>query len=46
MTLSQFDVSGEGITDDETEEVIRKGDPRRSLIAIVPMAARCTSTRG
>jgi hypothetical protein len=32
MTLSQFDVRGEGITDDETEEIIRKGDPSRSLI--------------
>ena len=32
MTLREFDVSGEEITDEETEETIRKGDPIRSLI--------------
>jgi hypothetical protein len=36
MSLRQFDVSGEEIADDETEEIIRKGDPRRSLIRYRP----------
>lgn len=32
MTLLQFAVGGEQVSDDVTEEVIRKGDPHRSLI--------------
>ena len=32
MALSQFDVSGREVADDETGEVIRKGDPHRSLL--------------
>lgn len=32
MTLSQFDVRGEQVSDDVTEEIIREGDPHRSLI--------------
>ncbi len=32
MTLSQFDVRGEQVSDDETGEIIREGDPHRSLI--------------
>ena len=36
MTLRQFDVSGAEITDEETEEIIRKGDPLRSLVRYRP----------
>ena len=36
MTLSQFDARGEQVSDDETEEVIRKGDPHRGLIRYRP----------
>src|SRR5262245_54697672 len=36
MTLREFDVSGEEVVDEETEEVIRKGDPRRSLVSYRP----------
>ncbi|WP_018261689.1 hypothetical protein [Methylobacterium sp. WSM2598] len=36
MTLSDFDVLGEEITDEETEEIVRKGDPRRSLVRYQP----------
>jgi len=32
MILDQFDVRGEQINDDETEQIIRKGDPHRSLV--------------
>lgn len=32
MILNRFDVRGETISDNETEEIIRKGDPWRSLI--------------
>jgi hypothetical protein len=32
VTLSQFDVRGADISDAETEEIIRKGDPSRSLV--------------
>ena len=32
MTLIDFDVSGAAITDEKTEEVIRKGDPHRDLV--------------
>lgn len=32
MMLDQFDVRGAEISDDETEEIIRKGDPHRSLV--------------
>ena len=34
--LSQFDVLGEDIVDEETEEVITAGDPRRSLVRYKP----------
>ena len=36
MTLSQFDARGEQVSDDETEEIIRKGDPHRGLIRYRP----------
>jgi hypothetical protein len=36
MTLRQFDVRGEDVTDSETEEIIRKGDPHRSLVRYRP----------
>lgn len=36
MTLLQFDVTGEQVSDDETEEVIRKADPHRDLIRYRP----------
>jgi hypothetical protein len=32
MILDQFDARGAGISDDETEEIIREGDPHRSLV--------------
>jgi len=32
MILKQFDVRGEQISDDETEMIIRKGDPHRGLV--------------
>ncbi|MDX8494501.1 hypothetical protein RFN29_23300 [Mesorhizobium sp. VK22B] len=36
MTLLQFAVTGEQISNDETEEVIREAEPRRSLIRYRP----------
>jgi len=36
MALIQFDVRGEQVSDDETEEIIRKGDPHRGLIRYRP----------
>jgi len=36
MTLSEFDVPGEEISDEETEEIVKKGDPRRSLVRYRP----------
>ena len=36
MTLSDFDVLGEEFSDEETEEIIEKGDPRRSLVRYRP----------
>jgi len=36
MTLSEFDVLGEEISDEETEEIVKKGDPRRSLVRYRP----------
>ncbi|RVC60294.1 MAG: hypothetical protein E5V40_04355 [Mesorhizobium sp.] len=36
MTLLQFDVTGEQVSDDETEEVIRKAEPHRDLIRYRP----------
>jgi hypothetical protein len=36
MTLSQFDVRGEQVSDDETEEIIRHGDPHRGLVRYGP----------
>jgi hypothetical protein len=36
MTLGAFDILGETVSDDETEEIIRAGDPRRSLIRYRP----------
>ena len=32
MNLNQFDVRGQEISDEATEEIIRKGDPHRSLV--------------
>lgn len=32
MILNRFDTRGQTITDDETEEIIRKGDPGRDLV--------------
>ncbi|HKY45097.1 MAG TPA: hypothetical protein VJM50_18545 [Pyrinomonadaceae bacterium] len=36
MILNQFDVRGEQINDEETEEIIRHGDPHRSLVRYRP----------
>ena len=36
MTLSEFDVLGEEIRDEETEELVKKGDPRRALVRYQP----------
>lgn len=36
MTLSEFDVFGQEIRDQETEEIIKKGDPRRLLVRYRP----------
>ena len=36
MTLSEFDVLGEEISDEETEEIVKTGDPRRSLVRYRP----------
>jgi hypothetical protein len=36
MTLSEFDVLGEEISDEETGEIVRKRDPRRSLVLYRP----------
>jgi len=36
MTLGQFDVRGEEIRDEQSEEVIRKGDPLRGLVRYRP----------
>lgn len=36
MRLSDFDVRGEEIQDDQTEEIIKRGDPRRSLVRYRP----------
>src|SRR3954451_23836314 len=36
MTLSEFDVLGEEISDEETEEIVKAGDPRRSLVRYRP----------
>ena len=36
MTLSGFDVLGEEISDEETEEIVKPGDPRRSLVRYRP----------
>src|SRR4051812_23419920 len=36
MTLSEFDVLGEEIRDEETEAIVKKGDPRRSLVRYRP----------
>jgi hypothetical protein len=36
MMLSQFDVLGEEITDEQTEEIVKRGDPRRSLVRYGP----------
>jgi len=32
MSLTQFDITGNQVSDDETGEVFRQGDPRRSVI--------------
>jgi hypothetical protein len=36
MTLSEFDVLGEEISAEGTEEIVKKGDPRRSLVRYRP----------
>jgi hypothetical protein len=36
MTLSEFEVLGEQIRNDETDEIEKKGDPRRSLVRYRP----------
>lgn len=36
MILNQFEVRGEQISHDETEEIIRKGDPYRNLVRYRP----------
>ncbi len=45
MTLSEFDVLGEEISDEETEEIVTKGDPRR-WSAISQTAVSCSSAPG
>jgi len=32
MSLTHFDITGNQLSDDETAEIFRKGDPRRSRI--------------
>ena len=36
MSLKEFDVSSQQLSDEETEEVLRPGDPHRSLIRYQP----------
>jgi hypothetical protein len=36
VILNQFEVRGEQISDDKTEEIIRKGDPHRGLVRYRP----------
>src|SRR3954454_18893563 len=36
MALREFDVHGEEISDEETEEIVKPGDPRRSLVRYRP----------
>lgn len=36
MTLSEFDVLGEEVRDEETDEIVKKGDPRRRLVRYQP----------
>ncbi|TIS61622.1 MAG: hypothetical protein E5W93_07125, partial [Mesorhizobium sp.] len=36
MTLLQFHVTGEQVSDDETEEVIREAEPHRGLVRYRP----------
>lgn len=36
MSLAQFDISGNEISNEETGEILRKGDPRRSLVRYRP----------
>ncbi|GJE52162.1 hypothetical protein GOFOIKOB_5230 [Methylobacterium tardum] len=36
MALSEFDVLGEEVSDEETGEILKKGDPRRSLVRYQP----------
>jgi hypothetical protein len=36
MALSQFDVTGQQVNDEKTEEVIREGDPWRDLVRYQP----------
>lgn len=36
MTLHRFEVLGEEVRDDQTEELIKEGDPRRSLVRYRP----------
>src|SRR5690349_20378484 len=36
MSLAQFDIRGEEIANDETGEILRKGDPSRSLMRYRP----------
>jgi hypothetical protein len=36
MTLSEFDVLGEEVQDEKTEEIVTRGDPRRSLVRYRP----------
>lgn len=45
MALLQFAVTGEQISNDETEEVIREAEPHRVSCAFAPMAASCSSIR-
>src|SRR4051794_1286696 len=36
MSLREFDVLGEEISDEKTEEIVKQGDPRRSLVRYRP----------
>jgi hypothetical protein len=36
MSLSEFDVRGEAVTDDDMGEIVHRGDPRRSLVRYQP----------
>src|SRR3954447_1194398 len=36
MALREFDVHGEEISDEETEEIVKQGNPRRSLVRYRP----------